>query len=426
MILHDQIPLHQLLLSLSDAMDYAHPAVADHQRRVAYLSTRIGKGLGMRGNGLAELFQAALLPDIGLIREQDRSRAIREGRLEEVDWHAEVGYQLLKDTPIFAPIAEMVRFHHASYQESPRDGDPLGVPLASYIIAVGDEIDRMLHRSVPILNQAAQVKAEIRRLSGRRLHPDVVDAFLAVSESEAFWLDCESERLYSVLTRHAEWPTLAIDERALQPIAQIFSRITDAASAWTATHSAGVAASAVAIADRLHFSQRELDLMRAAGHLHDIGKLTIPSAILDKRGPLTREEIGVIRGHTYHTFHILDSVGGMQQAAEWAAFHHERLDGKGYPFRHRARQLTLGTRIMAVADVFTAVSENRPYRKGNSVEQVIAILRKLVAEGALDGDVVGTLETHHAEIDGIRVQQQAEYQERQMEFAALARTDRAA
>ncbi|MFH1144207.1 MAG: HD domain-containing phosphohydrolase [Candidatus Eisenbacteria bacterium] len=420
MILHDQIPLHRLLLSLSDAMDFAHATVADHQRRVAYLSMRIGKVLGMRGNGLTELFEAALLHDIGLIREENRGKAMAAGGLADVAWHAEVGYRLLKDTPMFAPVAETVRFHHTPYSDSSSDGDPVGISLASYVIAVGDEIDRMIDRGQPILNQVLRVKSAIQSLSGKRLHPDAVDAFLQASESDAFWLDCESERLYSVLTRHADWPVLIIDEQALQPIAEIFSRVTDAASAWTATHSAGVAATAVALAERMHFSPRELDLMRAAGHLHDIGKLTIPTAILDKQGPLTREEMAVIRSHTYHTFHILDTVGGMQQVAEWAAFHHERLDGRGYPFHHRARDLTLGSRIMAVADVFTAVMESRPYRKGNSPARTIAILDDLVAHGALDGDVVTVLRANHEAIDGMRERRQEEYHERQMEFASLA------
>ncbi len=91
--------------------------------------------------------------------------------------------------------------------------------------------------------------------------------------------------------------------------------------------------------------------MRAADYLHDVGKLTIPSRILDKPGKLTREEMEIMRGHTYHTFHILNNGGSMPQVAEWAAFHHERLDGTGYPFHHGGKNLTLGARIMAVADI---------------------------------------------------------------------------
>ena len=102
--------------------------------------------------------------------------------------------------------------------------------------------------------------------------------------------------------------------------------------------------------------------MRAAGYLHDLGKIAVPSRILDKPAPPSQHEWAVLREHTYHTFRVLDTIGGMPQISEWAAFHHERLDGTGYPFGHEGKDLTLGARIMAVADIFTAVTEDRPYR----------------------------------------------------------------
>ena len=134
-----------------------------------------------------------------------------------------------------------------------------------------------------------------------------------------------------------DWPTLTIDEVTLGPIAEVFARIVDSASPWTAVHSAGVAATAVALAERLNFSPRELHLMRAAGYLHDLGKLSTPTQILDKPGKLTENEYAAVRAHTYHTYRILDTIGGMPQICEWAAFHHERLDGNGYPFSPHRR-----------------------------------------------------------------------------------------
>jgi len=110
--------------------------------------------------------------------------------------------------------------------------------------------------------------------------------------------------------------------------------------------------------------------MEVAGNLHDLGKMVIPNSILNKPDKLNKEETAIMRQHTYFTYTVLNSIGGISQIAEWAAFHHERLDGSGYPFHLGADKLGIGSRIMAVADVFTAISEDRPYRKGMSQQEL--------------------------------------------------------
>ena len=285
--------------------------------------------------------------------------------------------------------------------------------MGSQLILLADEVDRSLRRDVFVLNQIESLSDHIRALSGPLLQPACVEAFLGVAQIESFWLDSVSDRIYSVLLKQVDWPTLTLDEVILQPIAEKFAYLVDAASHWTATHSAGVTATAVALAGRFNLSEREQALMRAAGYLHDLGKLAIPASILDKPGPLTREEHLYMRQHAYHTCRILDTIGGMPQIAEWAAFHHERLDGGGYPFHHGARDLTLGSRIMAVADVFTAVREDRPYRRGMSREESLAVLDDLVQSGGLDGDVVSTLRKDYETINHLRESEQLEFAKKQ-------------
>jgi len=161
-------------------------------------------------------------------------------------------------------------------------------------------------------------------------------------------------------------------------------------------------------------------LMQAAGYLHDLGKISVPSEILDKQGKPTEAEWAILQGHTYYTFRILETIGGMPQVSEWAAFHHERLDGKGYPFGHTAKDLTLGTRIMAVADTTTALLEDRPYRKSMSDQKAIRILRKLAADGALDGDVLDVLLRDFDPIHAVCQEEQAAYAVKQQDVAEAA------
>jgi HD-GYP domain-containing protein (c-di-GMP phosphodiesterase class II) len=188
----------------------------------------------------------------------------------------------------------------------------------------------------------------------------------------------------------------------MEEIAKIFCRIVDFRSRFTSTHTAGVAAVARELARRMCFSGKACRQMLVAGYLHDLGKVAVPNAILNKPGKLDPDEFDVIRAHTYHTYHILSTIGGFEEIAIWAAFHHERLDGKGYPFHVRGEDIPLGSRIMCVADVFTAVTENRPYRKGTGRNETLPILQNMARSGSLDDNVVGVLTENYDEIDRMR------------------------
>jgi len=131
--------------------------------------------------------------------------------------------------------------------------------------------------------------------------------------------------------------------------------------------------------------------MEIAGLLHDLGKLVVPNSILEKPAGLTHAEMAVIKQHTYYTFSILSTIGGLQMIAEWGAYHHERLDGKGYPFRRKAHEMNLGARIMAVSDIFTALAEGRPYRKGMKTENINNILQEQASHGIQDAHIVKLL-----------------------------------
>jgi HD-GYP domain-containing protein (c-di-GMP phosphodiesterase class II) len=105
-----------------------------------------------------------------------------------------------------------------------------------------------------------------------------------------------------------------------------------------------------------------------------------------------------MRQHTYYTYAILNTIGGIQHIAEWAAFHHERLDGSGYPFHMDAKSLSINARIMAVADIFTALAERRPYREAMNQNDVLSTLEKLCARNWLDKSIVRILEENYEEV----------------------------
>jgi HD-GYP domain-containing protein (c-di-GMP phosphodiesterase class II) len=232
---------------------------------------------------------------------------------------------------------------------------------------------------------------------------------METAAAESFWLDLASPRIYSLLVNLIAWPARSLSLADLERLGAVFSKVIDYRSRFTATHSAGVAATAEALAAALNFEKRERALMRVAGNLHDLGKVSIPNAILEKPGKLDTDEMLLMKGHTYYTLQILGSIAGFEDVRYWAAFHHERMDGRGYPFRLGSDDLPLGSRIMAVADVFTAIAEDRPYRPSMPKARCLDVLNDMAASHALDGDIVNTLAREFDSINEMRRQVQAEH-----------------
>lgn len=419
-----QISLHQLILSLTEAMDFLNPELADHQERTAYIALRIGRQLDFDKTSLETLFLAAALHDIGVIRVEDRKILLHDDNLQQIRWHEKMGYELLKTADLFSQAAEFIRYHHIAWKQGlGGEAEGRSVPFSSHILHLADCIERSIDRDEHVLNQSKRITKEVLDGMGGEYHPDCVQAFLAVSGSEAFWLDCQSTQTKAQLLRLLNAPMVDATDKVILDIAEVFARVVDAMSRWTATHTAGVAASAVALADKIGFSPCELIYMRTAGLLHDIGKLSVPTSILDYEGVPSPNERAYLLGHTYHTYRFLENAGMPCEVTEWAAFHHERVDGQGYPFRVQGRDLTLGARIMAVADIFTALSEDRPYRKGFGQEEGTAALERMVRDGAIDGEVYEVLKDHYGEINDIRNEEQLRYGDQQQVLAGIMRQE---
>jgi putative nucleotidyltransferase with HDIG domain len=169
---------------------------------------------------------------------------------------------------------------------------------------------------------------------------------------------------------------VAASPERIDDICEAFAQVIDAKSHYTYSHSVGVASAAVEIAEALCLAPQTITMVRRAALLHDIGKLSVSNAILEKPGKLTEEEWGSIRMHPVYTRLILRMITGFEHLSFVAAAHHERLDGKGYPENLDGDNLPLTARILCVADVYQALSEKRPYREGLADDVVFGIMEK--------------------------------------------------
>jgi HD-GYP domain-containing protein (c-di-GMP phosphodiesterase class II) len=395
--------LYDLVMALSRAVDLVSPVLSRHHADVAYIAYRIGEEMKLPHDRRNALFLAGALHDIGALSLQERLD-LQSFEVGGHFQHEDNGYTLLS---MFAPlsvIAGHIRYHHVPWEDGKgeaMDGNP--VSLESHILHLADRVSVLMDGRDSRLGRAREIPLLIQERVRAVFRPEVVEAFSSLASREYFWLDIGSAAAYAGVGSQVKLASVQLDIEQTINLTKMFSQIIDYRSPFTATHSSGVAASAIALARLIGFSDHECLAMKVAGYLHDLGKLSVGSEILEKPGKLTDEEFMVVKAHTYHTYRILESIPGMEQVNEWAAFHHERLDGKGYPFHHGAGKLPLGSRVMAVADVFTALAEDRPYRKGMDGPQILKILDEAVVNNHLDHEVVLLLKKYYGEINGLRL-----------------------
>ncbi|MBI2808655.1 MAG: response regulator [Planctomycetes bacterium] len=167
-----------------------------------------------------------------------------------------------------------------------------------------------------------------------------------------------------------------------------FARAVEAKCRYTWGHSERVAAGAVGLAQRLGLPEADQGVLRKGAMLHDIGKINIPDAILNKPGALTAAEYEIVKQHPTQGARIVEPLQSIRDTIPLIRWHHERLDGQGYPDGLFGGAIPLMARILAVADVFDAISSERPYRPALSLPESFAILRTNAAGGGLDPELV--------------------------------------
>ncbi len=417
------IPVAEIVSALSFALDLTEDAVPGHALRSCLLGMRIAQVVGLSDAERSSLFYGLLLKDVGCssnaarlcqIMGSDERRV--KSAVKYVDWTrptwsgVRVAWgNLLPDGRMGTRVARMVGLG-LHQQENNREMITLrctrganillriGLPdAASEAIRHLDEHwdgsgypERLKGERIPLLSRimliaqhldvfatgrgTAAALASLRARSGRWFDPGLVRAAQMLHRAGLLWThmgdaDCRG----AVLDLEPGGKLVASDPQ-IDAICDAFADVVDVKSSFTATHSRGVADAAGRIADTLGLSPEKKRLVSRASLLHDLGKLRVPNSILDKTGRLTEQEFAVIREHPGLTREILSKVRLFSGLATIAGQHHERLDGSGYPNRLRADDLSLEARLIAVADVYGALAEDRPYRPGLPAAEIRRIM----------------------------------------------------
>lgn len=348
--------------------------LALHLRQSSFIAFYIARTLQLSDNQVKDVFISASMHDLGVLLKN----AHRDGLIaaDVLDGHYLNGLEVQHE------IAMLNRISNALYvQES-------DCTLVSDIVYFADTFELYLRGqdkdyisySEMLVDNFFALHAEFRQ--------EIVDAMKSLAQDDVFWLRLESSNMHKVLQRISPLRDSYVTLEDLKDICLILARIVDIHSSFTVTHSTSVSRVAAKIASLMLYSEEQQQKIGIAGYLHDIGKVYIPSAVLNKEGQLTRKERALMKKHSYKTLEMLSHIKSLKEITPWAANHHERLDGSGYPFGLHADELDEASRIIAVADVFTALTEDRPYRKGMDLTQAMDILETEADQKKLDKLIV--------------------------------------
>lgn len=381
----------RLLSALSLCLDFSARGVDKHHQRVALTALTLASELSLKDDLKSFLFAAAVIHDIGVRTWGEKAR-LHAFEVEDPWEHCRRGCELLGRVGFLVPVAQTVLSHHDRWA----GGNPSGlsgnrIPLPARILHLADRVDVLVEDGRYVLDQRERIMERIAALGGEAFDPELIRVFREVARRESFWLDLVSPFLMSRLEELGAGFSLRIDEEGLAQLADLFAALIDEKSHFTYRHSRRVARVARELGRALGLGPSQIAALNVAALLHDLGKLSVPAELLEKPEGLSWEEMNLFRQHPYYTYRILREVKRFNPIPAWAAYHHERLDGSGYPFRLTAKQLSPGARLVAVSDVFTALNEDRPYRPRLDRLRVERVLREEVQRRTLDAKMVSVL-----------------------------------
>ncbi|MBU1363584.1 MAG: HD domain-containing protein [Gammaproteobacteria bacterium] len=420
------LKLSELISALSHALDITEGQPEGHCVRCCWIGMHIGRRLGLGDDDLWNLYYTLLLKDLGC--SSNAARICELYLTDDLSFKRDfkkVGDSLprvlqfvLSHTGLRAPLAERFR----SVMTIMRDGEQIATELIATRCQRGAEIARLLRfpesvsagiysldehfngqgkphglagEAIPLYSRIALLAQvidvfhtsggpqaafdEVRQRVGGWFDPALVAAFEQLEGDDAFWkLLASPDVMAAVLALEPAGHVVALDDDYLDDIAAAFGQVVDSKSPYTSGHSTRVALYADLIAETLGLAADRRRWLKRGALLHDVGKLGVSNSVLDKPGKLDDEEWAAVKAHAMYTETILSRIDAFTELAQVSAAHHERFDGKGYPRGVMAKDICLETRIITTADIFDAITAERPYRGAVPIPKTLEIMAENV------------------------------------------------
>lgn len=380
-----RLTLKSALMLTTRVIQIINPELQLHMQRTALIALELSLALKLPRAQQQTIFCAALLHDIGVLGDKRIVTSLND--IDNIeDPHQQRGAEMLDGLPTFAPVLPLIRHHHFN---PARKGN-----LEEHIVFFADAFERLLSGGNITTDHYPDMIIDTFRTLHQAIDPMLCDTVCQLAQKEHFWLHLHPGHIQRMLEIIGPINELSIDIDGLKDICLLIAKIVDTYSSFTASHSIMVGEISRLLATYMHLPEEECKKIEIAGYLHDIGKINIPLDILEKQGELTPDELRHVREHSYMTGEILSAFSELGEIINWAANHHEKLDGSGYPLHLNQDYLQLPDRIIAIADIFTALTEDRPYRVAMRYQDALQLIENDVINGALDKDVFCTLCQH--------------------------------
>jgi putative nucleotidyltransferase with HDIG domain len=430
-----EVSLSEVISAMTFALDLTEGADPGHALRSCLLGIRLAEALSVPKEAQASLYYALLLKDVGcsnnaarmtqIVGGDDRAakaiakladwtrphraemrvvkglwihvlpgksfvrRVVHFARIgltqhknnrQMIELRCERGAEIVRMLELGADAAETVRRldEHWNGKGYPEGLKGQRIPLLSRICSVAQNLDVFAE------DGPKAALTILRKRKGRWFDPDIVRMAEHLDKNGTLWVDARredsAERTRAAVVALDPGLQMQMGSAGVDRVCEAFAGVVDAKSPFTYEHSIRVAGMAVEIAREMGMEPERVNLVRRAALLHDLGKLSVPNTILDKTSGLTKEEWAVVARHPGLTRSILERVSSFQELATVAGQHHEKLDGTGYPEGLMAAELSMESRVLVVADCYTALEEPRPYRGAVPPEEILTILAESVPQ----------------------------------------------
>lgn len=431
------IHLAEIVGALSYALDITE-GQAGHSLRCCWIGMHVGRAIGLDDAALSDLYYTLLLKDVGCSSNAARlcqlylandltfksdykfvdhtlpqllgfilsHTGMKESLAERfravvniVRNGGEIARELIETRcHRGADIARQMRFSETVAQgildlDEHWNGKGQPVGLVGKSISLGARV-ALLAQVIDVFYMSGGPRDAMRELRQRKgiwFDPQLVDVFETIASEPSFWVGLGSTDIEArVLALEPVQLVITVDDDYLDDVAAGFAKVVDSKSPFTSGHSDRVALFADMIAEAMGFSAERRRWLKRAALLHDIGKLGVSNQVLDKPGRLDDAEFDEIKRHPELGETILSRIAAFADLSRIAATHHEKLDGTGYPRRLTAAELPLETRIVTTADIFDALTADRPYRAAMPIAKAFGIMSGMVGT-AIDPDCLAAL-----------------------------------
>lgn len=389
--------LNDFLMSMSFALDFVEldltGATSNHSKRVSYICYKMGKDLGLNDVDLYDLAALAILHDNGVSEKSLHDKLLGQDidnftSMERKKEHCTVGERNISSFPFYGKVKNVLLYHHENY-----DGTGFfnikgnDIPLMAQIIHLADILDINFNFNNIKDEDADKLLAFINENRNIIFSDKIANAFTNISTHKNFWLDLKNMFITNALKKLIPKLLIECSFKEIRSITKILSKIIDSKSPYTQFHSSELAIKMEKLTNYYGYSEEDSYKLIIAADLHDIGKLAVPNSILDTPKKLTLDQYEIIKEHPYYTRIALQDIIGFEDIVEWSSNHHEKLNGKGYPFGKTHKELDFNSRITCCLDIYQALTEVRPYRPSLSHKDAMIILNDMKNDNFIDSKI---------------------------------------